>query len=130
MEALGEMRRLGLLLVASREWLASFFVASALAGASTPTLSAAAVREAHARAAAAAAHAQSTPEDSAPERYFESPAPLRERCALSLAPLRSDGMPAGLAPLPPTLSWEGCWFHAPAINFWLNNVSSKGSPVV
>ena len=53
-----------------------------------------------------------------PARYWQSPKPAGERCALSLLPLQCDEF----AELPPTIEWGAKRFHAPCINFWVHNV--------
>jgi len=117
-----ELRRLGHLLVSSRDWHASFFAASATAGLAAPAdVTAQEVSDVYRRVAAAAAadNDEGPPEDA--ERHWEDPRPLHERCALSLAPLQSEvhtGLPASVA-------WEGQRFHAPCINFWVHNVDRQ-----
>jgi hypothetical protein len=120
-DAMRALRKLGLLLVASRDWHASFFAASATAGRAPPDATAQAVSDVYRRAVTAAAANDDEAETEDVERYWEGPWPLQERCALSLAPLRSEVF----TELPPSVSWEGQRFHAPCINFWVHNVDRQ-----
>jgi len=120
MAALAEMRKLGLLIISSRDWHASFFVASATAGSPmAANTSAQAVNDAFRRAAAATEAKDEVPGEV--DRYWEAPRKLSERCALSLAPLQSDGF----GDVPQTVAWEGQRFHAPCINFWVHNIDRQ-----
>jgi len=120
MQALLEMRRLGCLVASSREWHASVFCTSAVAGAAASAAEAAAKLCAiYQRAAAVAAPDDEAPEPVDGDKYWAAPQPLSERCALSLLPLQSaDAFPE----LPPTVAWEGKRCHAPCVNLWLHGV--------
>ena len=119
--ALLELRKLGALLASSRRHHASVFVRSASVGLEGGLEGDQAVAEELEGLFARIAGLAGTDDEIeplAPARYWQSPKPAGERCALSLLPLQCDEF----AELPPTVEWGAKRFHAPCINFWVHNV--------
>jgi len=112
-QGLLELRKLGSLMSASREWQAAFFVASA-ARAGDGKASVAAELDTLLQRSLTLSGAEEEIEPIDVQRLVSCPKPLAQRCALSLLPLRSEEF----SELPPTALLDGVPFLAPAINFW------------